>query len=134
MDMAGKSKPNPSPQRQTSARFKKLTSLILGLPKTSTEPFGDHTKYLVGKKTFAYYMNNHHGIGIVCVWCKSTMDEQQRLVSLYPETYMIPPYVGHQGWVSLRLDLPQIDWDEVFEVVLAAYRLQAPKKLLEELG
>ncbi|MFO0938120.1 MAG: MmcQ/YjbR family DNA-binding protein [Gemmataceae bacterium] len=123
-----------NPKQQTTARSKKLSSLILGLPKSTSEPYGDHTKYIVGKKTFVYFMNNHHNCGIIGIWCKNTVEEQQRLVSLFPEMYFIPPYVGPNGWVGFRLDQPNVDWDEVFELVLAAYRLQAPKKLLEELA
>lgn len=35
-----------------------------------------------------------------------------------------------KGWLALRIDLPKIDWGEVGELVVSAYRLQAPKKLL----
>ena len=105
-----------------------------GLPEVFSEPYGDHTKFLVRKKTFAYYLNNHHNDGIVAVCCKNTLDEQKRLISLYPGLYLIPAYLGASGWVSLRMDQPQIDWAELFELVLAAYRLQAPKRLVEGMG
>jgi len=32
-----------------------------------------------------------------------------------------PPYVGHRGWVGLRLDLPDVDWDEVAGVIEDAH-------------
>ncbi len=33
----------------------------------------------------------------------------------------MPPYVGHRGWVGLRLDLPEVDWDEVAGVIEDAH-------------
>jgi hypothetical protein len=38
-------------------------------------------------------------------------------------------YVGHRGWVGLRLDLDP-DWDEVADVVVEAFRCVAPKTLV----
>ena len=40
-----------------------------------------------------------------------------------------PPYVGHFGWVGMRIDRDP-DWDEV---VRHAYRQVAPKRLVAEL-
>lgn len=113
-------------------RYKKLLALVKGLPEARAESYGDHTKFTVLKKTFAYYLNNHHGDGIVAICCKGTKVEQQRLISLYPESYLVPAYLGPSGWVSLRIDLPNVDWDEVSQLVFSAYRTQAPKRLLDD--
>jgi hypothetical protein len=40
-----------------------------------------------------------------------------------------PPYVGHRGWLGVRIDLDP-DWDELAEIVRDAYRCVAPKTLL----
>jgi predicted DNA-binding protein (MmcQ/YjbR family) len=42
------------------------------------------------------------------------------------------PYVGHRGWIGVRLDV-DVDWDEIRGIVTDAYRAVAPKKLLAEL-
>lgn len=39
----------------------------------------------------------------------------------------MPPYVGHRGWLGVRLDVP-VDWDVIAELVADAYRLVAPKR------
>ena len=44
-----------------------------------------------------------------------------------------PPYVGHKGWIGMRLDRKP-DWDEVTKVVRRSYRLTAPKKLAALVG
>ena len=46
-----------------------------------------------------------------------------------PERYFVPAYVGPRGWVALRLDVGEIDWDEVTELVADSYRRIAPKRL-----
>jgi hypothetical protein len=49
----------------------------------------------------------------------------------HPTRYSVPAYLGPSGWVSLRLDLKAVDWDEATELLFAAYRLQAPKRLAD---
>jgi predicted DNA-binding protein (MmcQ/YjbR family) len=50
------------------------------------------------------------------------------LVGADPERFFVPPYVGHRGWVGMRLDR-RPDWNEVAELVRRSYRLTAPKRL-----
>jgi predicted DNA-binding protein (MmcQ/YjbR family) len=38
----------------------------------------------------------------------------------------MPPYVGSQGWVGVRLD-GRVNWREVADLVKDAYDLRAPK-------
>jgi hypothetical protein len=51
------------------------------------------------------------------------------MISANPERYFRPPYVGHRGWVGVRLDTEEVDWDEIEMVVRDAYRMIAPPKL-----
>jgi hypothetical protein len=50
------------------------------------------------------------------------------LIGADPETFFRPPYVGHKGWVGMRLDAKP-DWKEVETLIRRSYRLTAPKKL-----
>jgi hypothetical protein len=43
------------------------------------------------------------------------------------------PHHGHRGWVALRRDGDGVDWDEVAELIEAAYRHVAPRRLVERL-
>ena len=45
----------------------------------------------------------------------------------------MPPYVGHKGWIGVRLDNDP-DWDEVAALVRRSYRLTAPKRLAALVG
>jgi hypothetical protein len=112
-------------------RLAKLLGLCEALPEIDVS--GDqHRALRVRGKTFAYYLNDHHGDGIVSICCKATVPHQQDLIARDPEAYYVPAYLGPKGWVALRLDLPRIDWGEVVDLVFNAYRLQAPRRLAEQ--
>jgi predicted DNA-binding protein (MmcQ/YjbR family) len=51
------------------------------------------------------------------------------LIAAQPKKFYMPAYIGPRGWVALRLDIPGVDWNEVFELVRGSYRLVAPQKL-----
>ena len=68
------------------------------------------------------------GDGRVSMWCKAPPGAQVVLVGSDPERFFVPPYVGHRGWVGVRLDI-EIDWDEVAGIVEESYRMTAPKRL-----
>jgi hypothetical protein len=40
-----------------------------------------------------------------------------------------PPHVGGRGRLGVYLDVDDVDWDEIGEIVLDAYRVIAPRKL-----
>ena len=68
------------------------------------------------------------GDGRISLWCKAPAGSQMVLVGADPERFFVPPYVGHKGWVGVRLD-HEPDWDEVAAIVRRSYRLIAPKRL-----
>jgi hypothetical protein len=116
-------------------RLKQLLGIGEALPGIEVEAAGkQHIAFRIRKKIFAYYLDDHHGDGIVAICCKSTLERQAELVGRHAKRYYVPDYVGPKGWVALRLDLPDVDWDEVAELLFAAYRLQAPRRLGEQVG
>jgi hypothetical protein len=115
----------------TNPILERLTAIGLALPEARCELSGSHASFRVRKKTFAYFLNNHHGDGIVAVACKVLPGENAALAKAQPERYYLPAYIGPRGWVALRLDLfkAKIDWSEVRELLLTSYLLIAPKRL-----
>ena len=110
-------------------RLARLTKIALALPEAKRELHGSYASFLVRKRTFAYFLNNRHGDGIVAVTCKALPGENAALASAQPKRYYLPAYIGPRGWVALRLDLGKIDWDEVRELLLGSFLLTAPKHL-----
>ena len=103
----------------------RLRAICLALPEAvEKEAWGDPT-FRVRDKIFAMAKR---GDGRVSVWCKAPPGSQAVLVGADPARFFVPPYVGHKGWVGMRLD-DAPDWNEVALLVRRSYRLIAPKRL-----
>jgi phosphoribosylglycinamide formyltransferase-1 len=113
-------------------RLIRLTGICLALPETTRSFQGNHASFLVRSKTFAYFLNDHHGDGIVSLCCKVLPGDNRMIIGANPQRFYFPAYVGPRGWVGLRLDAGQVDWDEVAELVLHSYCLTATKRLGEQ--
>ena len=115
-------------------RLRRVTEIALALAGAERETMGDHAGFKVKKKVFAYFVNDHHGDGIVGVWCKVPPGENAALVAANPKRFYMPAYVGPRGWVGLRLDVGRVAWGEVKELVGMSYSLVAGKKRAGMLG
>ena len=73
--------------------------------------------------------HGHHDDEFAHLWCAAPPGVQQELIASTPDRYFHPAYVGHRGWVGVRLDR-DIDWSEVAEVLEDAYRTVAPRTLV----
>jgi hypothetical protein len=103
----------------------RLRAICLALPEAvEKEAWGDPT-FRVREKIFAM---EKRGDGRISVWCKAPAGSQMVLVGADPQRFFVPPYVGHKGWIGMRLD-DGPDWGEVARVVRRSYRLIAPKRL-----
>jgi len=111
-------------------RLEMLADICLALPGSVRENMESHAAFKVGSKVFVYYLNNHHGDGIVSFCCKVLPGDNERLIAASPRKFYMPAYIGPRGWVALRLDRPSVDWKEVKELVRGSYEQIAPKKLL----
>jgi len=81
-----------------------------------------------GKK-FAYVSLDHHGDSKTALLVKiGGPDEQAQLIDMDPERYYRPAYFG-DGWVGIRLDLGDTDWDAIAERLQRSWRSVAPKRL-----
>jgi hypothetical protein len=110
-------------------RLTRVSKICLTLPETSRESQGCHATFRVRKKVFAYFLDNHHGDGIVSICAKTFPGDHAALIAAQPERFYSPAYIGPRGWVGLRLDRGEIDWEEVAELIKASYLLNAPKRL-----
>ena len=118
-----------------AARLDRLLRLFCSLPEAEAERAGaTHYAFKVRKKIFGYYTYNHHGDGVIALWCKAPPGERDRLVQENPSRYFVPPYVGPKGWVALRLDTARVDWKAVKELAFVSYFLTAPASLRKPAG
>ena len=117
---------------RTLPRKKRLSAIARALPEADVSG-GQHLTFRVGRRTFGYYLDNHHRDGRIALACKAAAGEQGRLVARHPRRFFVPPYLGHHGWIGLRLDQHKIDWAEVTFLLLSAYRLTAARRLVSRL-
>ncbi|MFN0095592.1 MAG: MmcQ/YjbR family DNA-binding protein [Dehalococcoidia bacterium] len=103
--------------------------LICGALPEHEETPGPHAAFKVRGKVFAYHQVNHHGDRMVTLVVKAGPGVQGGLIESDPRRFLSPQFMGHLGWVSCRLDLLPIDWDQVASLVEESYRLTAPKKV-----
>lgn len=118
---------------QVAEALERVRAACLSLPEVTERPsHGAPTFFVRGKKTFVMFHDDHHGDGRLALWCAAPPGVQGEVVAEDPDRFFVPPYVGHRGWLGLRLDLAP-DWDEVAGVVTEAYRHVAPKTLVARL-
>jgi predicted DNA-binding protein (MmcQ/YjbR family) len=110
-------------------RLERLGAICLDLPEARQEITGRHAAFRVRGRTFAYFLDDHHGDGIVGLNTKAAPGAAEALIAKDPERFYRPAYLGHRGWVGVRLDTGAVDWDEVAGLVVESYRLCAPKSL-----
>lgn len=89
---------------------------------------------IVKGKKFAYFTEDHHGDGKIALLVKiSGGDEQAALIEMDEDRYYRPAYFG-DGWVGIRLDLGDTDWDAIGEWLRKSWLAVAPKKLAGLMG
>jgi hypothetical protein len=118
-------------------RVQALRAICLALPEaTERASHGEPCFFIRDKRQFVSVDDHHHGAGHLAFWCAAPPGVQEELVAEDPARFFRPPYVGHRGWVGVRLEadgLPEPDWAEVAEIVRDAYRCVAPKTLAARL-
>src|SRR5919204_329115 len=106
----------------------RIRKLCLALPETSERlSHGAPTFFVRGKRAFLMVLTDHHGDGRFAIWCAAPAGMQKMLVDADPERFFVPPYVGHRGWLGVRLDRG-VDWDELAGIADDAYAEVAPER------
>ena len=116
--------------KESKRRREQLIEICQTLPEITHDEVGDgHISFRVRKKIFAYYLFDHHDDGMIAFCCKSNLNEQRRLVRSDAETFFVPAYLGPKGWIGIRLDLEDVDWETLTELSRRAFQATAPRRL-----
>ena len=105
-------------------RASTVRRFALSLPETEERETWETATFRVRGKIFMMFSERERDL-----WIKSTRDEQKALTAMDPDTFFVPPYVGPSGWVGVRIRT--VDPDELRELVTEAWRLTAPKRLVQ---
>jgi hypothetical protein len=98
--------------------------IALELPDAEERETWETATFRVRNKIFVMFSERERDL-----WIKSTHDEQKALIAMDPDTFFVPPYVGPNGWIGVRIRT--VDPDELRELVIEAWRLTAPKRLVQ---
>jgi hypothetical protein len=104
-----------------SSPLEQVRRICLALPDTNERAsHGTPTFFIRDKRSFVTYTDNHHDDGRLALWCASSSDVQQMLAMSRPQQFFVPPYVGHLGWIGVRLDR-DLSWEEIAGVIQNAH-------------
>ena len=112
-----------------AALIARARKIALALPGASEKLSHGEPTFFAGGKVFVMVDNNHHGSGHVALWCRAESGVQAALVDAEPRHFFVPPYVGKQGFIGVRLS-SGLEWDTVAALIERAWREVAPKKLV----
>ena len=119
---------HPRMYDDSNPAIKKLREICLAMPEVfEKEAWGECTFRVAGGSMFAMTDNNHHSSGHVAVWVKAPAMVQEILVNSDPKRFFIPPYMGKQGWVGVRIDY-KVKWDQTAAILTDGYLLSVPSK------
>jgi hypothetical protein len=117
-------------QRQHDRALAGAREICLSFPEVSERlSHGSPAWFVREKRTLAMFVDDHHGDGILGIWCPAFPGVQEEMVALEPDRFYRPPYVGPSGWLGVRLDR-DVDWAEVRAILTDSYRKVAPKTLV----
>lgn len=104
-----------------------LRERCLALPEVIEDTQFGTPCWRAGKKTFCS-ANRYDRRLALQFWVGPDRQSQLTL----DERYRIPPYMGHNGWISLDAE-DGVMWDEVTSLMLTSYRHFALKRMLNAL-
>jgi hypothetical protein len=106
-----------------------LRGICCALPEVTERPsHGTPTWFYRDKRAFVQlWPDGHHDNDFPHLWCAAPEGGQQALIAARPDQFFRPPYVGHRGWIGVRLDRDP-DWAEIAELCAEAYGCVTPKR------
>jgi len=122
----------PARKRRTPSdvAYERVRAIGLGFPAAEEKLSHGAPSFHVRGKMFLTFVDDHHGDGRLAVWCKSSLEEQRRLVAGNPARFFVPPYVGVKGWVGVNVDAANADWIDLAILVEEGWRSVAPARIV----
>ena len=81
-------------------------------------------------KLFAILADHHHSEESVGLLVKASgPDEMTGLIEAHPDIYYWPKYYGAGGWLAIKLNRRDVDWEHIAEWLERSWRANAPPRL-----
>ncbi len=117
--------PRTSPAPSSARLIERVRTIARALPGTVEKVSHGEPAFFRGRM-YVTLDNDHHGSGHVAIWCRAEAGVQQAFVEAEPRHFFVPPYVGTQGWIGVRLD-SGLDWAVIGRFVEQAWQEAARK-------
>ncbi|WP_433209997.1 MmcQ/YjbR family DNA-binding protein [Dactylosporangium sp. CS-047395] len=102
----------------------RVRAICLALPEVTEHVSHGTPLFKRRKKAFVQlWPDGHHQNDFPHLWAAAPEGVQELLIEQDSQVYFRPPYVGHRGWIGMRLTAP--DWDDVEERIETAYETSA---------
>jgi predicted DNA-binding protein (MmcQ/YjbR family) len=109
--------------QSTQTLLGKLRHICRQLPGASeTVTFG-HPTFQVARQTFAVLEEYKGELGIAV-----KVGKLMQGAFLKDPRFLMTPYAGKHGWVTLRVHAAPLNWQEISELVEGSYHLASAKK------
>lgn len=103
--------------------IERIRGICLSLPGAVEKPFGGHTAPSFRVRDKLFLMINED---LSEITMKGLPGAQDVLVGANPSRFFVPRYVGHKGWIGIRLG-GDLNWDEVAGLIAESHAMTAPK-------
>jgi hypothetical protein len=119
--------------KAAAALVERLRTICTSLPEVTERPSHGAPTFFVKNKTFlTVWAQGHHDHTFPHLWCAAPAGAQEMLIADNADRIFRPPYVGHRGWIGVRLD-GKPDWAQIEDLCEDAYRVVAPPRLVVKL-
>jgi len=116
---------------EDSVALERVRRICFGFAAAEEAQLQGRPLFRVGKRRFAIF--NGAGSPPLPRWSSSGrslhfLSDPIELEALRQDHRFAPsPHHGNRGWMTLRLDTRDVDWDEVAELLESAYRQVLPR-------
>jgi phosphoribosylglycinamide formyltransferase-1/phosphoribosylamine--glycine ligase/phosphoribosylglycinamide formyltransferase/phosphoribosylformylglycinamidine cyclo-ligase len=119
----------------SEATLARLRAICLGQPLAAEKTSHGMPHFHIERgRGFAWYLPDHHGCGIHAVAVKTIVDEQDMLIEAEPDLFYRPAYLAAAGWIGMRLDTGDTDWERVDDRIARSWDMAATPRLRERSG
>lgn len=106
-----------------------IREICLSLPESTERESHGAPAFFAGKQFVMLWPHGHHLQEFAHLWCAAPEGVQAALIESDPSRFFNPPYVGHRGWIGVRLD-GDLDVEEIETLCVEAYRCVATTRQL----
>jgi predicted DNA-binding protein (MmcQ/YjbR family) len=123
------------PPSVDASDLRHIRAICRVFPEVEETELQDRPLFRVNRRRFAIYNGDdapawsrwaHSGRSIHLL-----TDPAERDALAQDGRFVPSPHHGDRGWVALRLDRGEVDWDELAELLESGYREAAPQRLVE---